>query len=361
MSFSARLQRAREVMVGAGVDAMLLSVGADLPYFTGYQAPQLERLTMAVIPARGAATLVVPRLEAPRVEPHPEVFSIEPWDETDNPVDLVAQLVQGQRKLAIGDKTWSVFLLELQHRLLQATFIAAEPLTATLRAIKDADEIDSLAAAGAAADRVVERLRETRFSGRTERDLATMVEAMIVEEGCDRAAGAIVASGPNGASPHHEPSARVMDTGDQIVVDFGGVVDGYYSDTSRTFSIGRPPPDVVSAYAVLQVAQQAGVEAAQDGTPAQEVDRAARSVIADGGYGDLFIHRTGHGIGLEVHEHPYLVEGNEEPLRLGAAFSVEPGIYQPGQWGLRIEDIVVLTDDGPRRLNESRRDLAVVV
>ena len=354
------MDRVRSAMLGEGVDAMLLSVGADLPYFTGYEAPPLERLTMAVIPARGPATLVVPSLEAPRVEPHPDVFSIEPWDETDDPVDMVAELVEGERKLAIGDKTWSVFLLGLQERLIQTTFVPAERFTRKLRACKDQHEIDNLAAAGAAADRVVDRLRDTPFSGRTERQLASLVETMAVEEGHDRAAGAIVASGPNGASPHHEPSSRVMEHGDQIVVDFGGVVGGYYSDTSRTFSIGDPPSDVVSAYAVLQVAQQAAVEAAQVGTEAQEVDRAARSVIEDGGYGDLFIHRTGHGIGLEVHEHPYMVEGNTEALQAGATFSVEPGIYQPQRWGLRIEDIVVLSDDGPRRLNESRRDLAIV-
>lgn len=347
-------------MAGDGIDALLLSVGADLPYFTGYEAPPLERLTMAVIPAEGETTLVVPELEAPRVRKHPDVFAVSPWSETEDPVELVRGLVGDRRRLGVGDQTWAVFLLALRSALPEAEFVPAAPLTKRLRQVKDESEVAELAAAAAAADRVVARLREVRFSGRSERELASLVQTMLIEEGSERAWDAIVGSGPNGASPHHEATGKLIEQGEVVVVDFGGTHGGYHSDTTRTFSVGRPSEEVGAAYAVLQVAQQAAFEAAQIGTPAQDVDRAARSIITEAGFGDRFVHRTGHGIGLEVHEHPYLVEGNTETLRAGSAFSIEPGIYQPGHWGMRIEDIVVLESRGPKRLNESRRDLAVV-
>ncbi len=360
MSFADRVARARALMAEDGIDALLLSVGADLPYFTNYEAMASERLTMAVVPAAGEATLVVPRLEAPRVDPRPGVFVVRPWEETEDPVALVAEALGAAGRFAVGDHTWAVFLLRLQAALPGASFLPASELTSELRLVKDAAEVESLAAAGAAADRVARRLRESAFAGRTEHDLSQEVQSMVVAEGHESAWSAIVASGPNAASPHHHPGDRVIEPGDSVVVDFGGRHRGYFSDTTRTFHVGEPGGEFTAAYEVLRAAQQAGVEAARPGVAAQDVDRAARAVIEDAGYGEHFVHRTGHGIGLEIHEHPYLVEGNERVLEPGMAFSVEPGIYVPGEWGMRIEDIVVVTADGPRRLNESPRDLAVV-
>jgi len=355
--YAARMERARAVMAGRGIDVLLLSVGADLPYFTGYRAMPLERLTMLVLPAGGPATLVVPGLEAPRVAPQPEAFALRPWAETEDPVGLVAGLCGSPGRAAVGDSTWSVFLLALQQRLPRAAFVPASTLTAELRMCKGPEEIDLLRQAGAAVDRVVDRLDRHPFAGKSERRLSAEIAAMTVEEGHEACTFSIVASGPNGASPHHEAGDRVIGGGDAVVVDFGGRLAGYCSDTTRTFLVGEPPARFLDAFAAVRAAQQAGVEAAAPGVPAEEVDRAARRVITAAGYGPLFVHRTGHGIGLEEHEHPYVVEGNSAPLEEGMAFSVEPGVYLPGKFGVRIEDVVVVTAGGAERLNHSSRDL----
>ncbi len=355
--FAMRLQRARALMVGRGVDVLLLSVGADLPYFTGYRAMPLERLTMLVVPVAGPATLVVPGLEAPRVVPRPEAFAVRSWGETEDPTELVAGLCGSPERVAVGDSTWSAFLLALQERLPATVFEAASPLTRELRMRKGPEEIDLLRRAGAAVDRVVDRLDQYPFAGRSERRLSAEVAAMTVEEGHEVSTFSIVASGPNGASPHHEAGDRVIGDGDAVVVDFGGRLAGYCSDITRTFFVGEPPARFLDAFAAVQAAQQAGVEAAAPGVSAEEVDRAARRVITEAGYGPFFLHRTGHGIGLEEHEHPYVVEGDATPLEEGMAFSVEPGVYLPGEFGVRLEDVVVVTPDGAERLNHASRDL----
>ena len=341
-----------------GVDALLASVGSDLPYLTGYEAMPLERLTMLVV-TPAAATLVVPELEAPRVIER-GAFDVVPWGETEDPISIVANLAGAADRAAIGAQTWSVFLVRLQQAMGSTRFTDATEVMRSLRVIKDEAEIDLLRRAGTAVDAVVERLRDTEFSGRTEAHLARDIMDMTVEEGHDVATFHIVASGPNAASPHHEPGERVIRNGDCVVVDFGGRVGGYCSDTTRTFHVGDPTPEYAEAYAALEAAQAAGRAAAGPGVVAEEVDRVARQVLIDSGHAEWFIHRLGHGIGLDGHEDPYLVEGNEEVLEPGMAFSIEPGIYKPGEWGMRIEDIVVCTPDGRESLNNSPRSLAIV-
>ncbi|MFP5328450.1 MAG: M24 family metallopeptidase [Acidimicrobiia bacterium] len=360
--FSERVERVRERMGDLGVDALLLSLGADLPWLTGYEAMPLERLTMLVLPVTGDATLVIPRLEAPRVAEQPEVFAVHPWDETDDPIAIVADLVGGRRSLAISDRTWAQFLLALQARVGDAVWQRASVVTGPLRAVKDKAEVDALAAAAAAADRVAEQLvsGDIPLVGRAEAEVSADISRRLRAEGHDRVNFAIVASGPNSASPHHEPGSRVIGEAEAVVCDFGGTMDGYCSDITRTVFTGEPPQEFIDLYAVLQRAQAAGVQAARVGTPCEDVDGAARSMIAEAGYGEYFIHRTGHGIGLEEHEDPYLVSGNAEPLRDGHAFSIEPGIYMSGKFGARIEDIVVATDAGPRSLNNADHTLHVV-
>jgi D-alanyl-D-alanine dipeptidase len=355
--YSLRMERARAMMEERGVDALLLSVGADLPYFTGYRAMPLERLTMLVLPAAGPATLVVPALEAPRVVPCPEAFHLEPWDEGEDPLAQVARHCGPGGRFGVGDGTWAVFLLALQERLPGASFVPASTITGDLRTRKEAGEVDLLRRAGAAVDRVVARLDGFRFAGKTERQLSAEVAAMVVEEGHEAATFSIVGSGPNGASPHHEAGERVIRPGDAVVLDFGGRLHGYHSDITRTFFVGDPSSRFQEVYAVVRAAQEAGVAAARPGVPAEEVDRAARRVITEAGFGPFFMHRTGHGIGLEEHEAPYMVEGNADPLEPGMAFSVEPGVYLPGEFGVRIEDCVVMTDEGADRLNRAPRDL----
>ena len=366
--FADRLDRARELMGEQGVDVLMLSVGADLPYFCGYEAMPLERLTMLVVPRDGAATLVVPRLEAPRVVERPDMFGIRPWDETEDPVAIVAGLAGASAVAAVGDQMWSRFLVELMTVMPDAAWRRGSDVTAPIRSVKTADEIERLRAAGAAVDRIAGRLQrgEIELVGRTEAEVSTELGRQIVAEGHDRVNFAIVAAGANAAGPHHEPGPTVIGTGEVVLCDFGGTMMGddgvgYCSDITRCVYTGEPPAEFTELYAVLFEAQAAGVAAAAVGTPAQDVDRAARSIIAAAGYGDYFVHRTGHGIGTEAHEDPYIVEGNDQPLAAGNAFSVEPGIYVPGRWGARLEDIVAVSVEGVDPLNRADHRLAVVV
>ncbi len=358
--FAARMDRARTEMTARDVDVLLASLGSELPYLTGYEPMPLERLTMAVIPCDGDATLVVPELEAPRIEPIPAVFDILPWGETEDVISIVGDLIGDAPTAMIGDHTWSVFLLALQQSLPGTSFMSARPIAEALRVIKEPAEIDLLRRAGASADLVAGLLAELRFSEKTEAQVSREVAAMLEANGTDVAGFAIVASGPNGASPHHEPGERLIGAGDAVVVDFGGTVGGYGSDTTRMFHVGEPSQEYREVHAVVLAAQQAGVAAVAPGVTAESVDAAARGVIADAGYAEYFIHRTGHGIGLDGHEDPYIIEGNTQVLRPGMAFSIEPGIYLPNEFGVRIEDIVVCTSDGVERLNTSSRDVAIV-
>jgi len=358
-------------MEQAGVDALLLSVGADLPWLTCYEAMPLERLTMLVLPREGDATLVVPRLEAPRVVERPDVFAVHPWDETDDPVAEVVRLVGPARTVAVGDQTWGRFVVDLVRRLPAATFTVASEVTGPIRARKDEAEVRALRDAAQAADRVAAQLQggEISLVGRTEADVSADLGRRLRAEGHQKVNFAIVASGPNAASPHHEAGDRVIEAGEVVLCDFGGTMPGpdgspagYCSDITRCVVAGgvEPTTEVAEAYAVLFEAQAAGVAAAVVGERCEQVDAAARTVIEEAGFGPRFIHRTGHGIGLDAHEDPYLVEGNAEVLAPGHAFSIEPGIYTPGVWGLRLEDIVVAAPEGPDPLNRADHHLLPV-
>jgi len=359
-----RLARARASMAANGVDTLLVSVGSDLPYLTGYEAMPLERLTMLVVPRDGEATLVIPRLEAPRVAEQPGAFTLRPWNETDDPVAIVASLVGRPAVAAVGDTMWARFLVELlghwpsdRTRYVRGTEVMNE-----LRMRKDAAEIAALQAAGAAADRVAAQLHagDIPLAGRSEAEVSADISARLLAEGHDVVNFAIVAAGENAASPHHHPGARVIREGELVLCDFGGTMAGYCSDITRCVYLGTPTAEVVDAYAVLHASHAAGVAAGVVGAACQDVDRAARKVITDAGYGEYFIHRTGHGIGMEAHEDPYMVEGNSLPIAAGHAFSVEPGIYVEGKWGMRLEDIVVATADGPLSMNHANHQLVTL-
>ena len=359
---AARLSRVQKRMAELDVDVLLLSLGADLPWLTGYEAMPLERLTMLVVRRDGLADLVVPRLEAPRVEEEPDVFNVRPWSESDDPIQLVAGLTGPVKSVAVSDRTWATFVLALQAALPAASWRPSSKVTGPLRAVKDEAEVAALAAASAAADRVAAELLAGGIPliGRLEREVSQDIGRRLMAEGHQKVNFAIVGSGPNSASPHHEPGGRRIQAGEPVVCDFGGTMDGYCSDVTRTVWTGEPTAEQRDMYAVLQSAQAAGVVSARVGETCEAVDRAGRRIIAGAGYGDAFIHRTGHGIGLEEHEDPYIVEGNATLLEAGHAFSVEPGIYLQGKWGARIEDIVVATDGGPRALNQVTHDLTVV-
>lgn len=355
-------------MAAQGLDALAISIGADLPYLTGYEAMPLERLTMLVVPRDGDATLVIPRLEAPRVVPRGDVFALRTWEETEDPVAIVAALIGPAARVAIGDQTWSRFLVELLGLMPDTRFSRASAVLGPLRAAKTAEEVAGLRKASAAVDRIAASLQagEIALVGRTEAEVSAELGRRIIDEGHQRVNFAIVAAGENAASPHHEAGPRVIRPGEIVLCDFGGTMidhdTGQYacSDITRCVHLGEPPTELAELYAVLFEAQAAGVAAATVGTPCEAVDAAGRDIIAAAGYGDYFVHRTGHGIGVEGHEDPYIVAGNTTPLVAGHAFSIEPGIYVPGRWGARLEDIVVATDSGPDPLNRVDHDLVVV-
>ncbi len=271
---------------------------------------------------------------------------------------------RGHRRLLVSDRLWASFLLRLQGSFAGAAFNLASTVLRELRMQKDADEVALLRQAAGAADRVIDALVAGRLIGRSEIDIAREVRERLVAEGHDSAAFSIVGSGPNSASPHHEASERVVEAGEPIVFDIGGTIGGYGSDVTRTIWVsgGEAEPDAEfrHLYGVVQRAQEQAVAAVRPGVTCERIDAVARDVITAEGYGPRFIHRTGHGIGLEEHEDPYIVAGNAERLREGFAFSVEPGIYLDGRYGARIEDIVVCGPDGPDVLNAVARELAVV-
>ena len=272
----------------------------------------------------------------------------------------VAVALGGHARVAVTDSMPALHLLPLAEHL-GAVPVLGTAIMASLRMRKDLAEIDALRKAGAAIDRVHARVPDFLAPGRTEADVAADITEAIVAEGHSEVAFVIVGSGPNGADPHHECSDRVLQAGDVVVVDIGGPVEpGYNSDSTRTYSLGEPSPEIAARYAVLQRAQAAAVAAVRPGVTAQQIDAAARDVLVDAGLGEYFVHRTGHGIGLSVHEEPYIVAGNDLPLTEGMAFSVEPGIYFPGHWGARIEDIVIVTADGALAVNTRPHELAVV-
>ena len=357
-----RVNRARVEMQRAGVDALILSVGHDLPYLTGYLAMPLERLTLLVLPREGAASLIIPRLEAPRVRELPSVFSLVPWNETDDPIVLAHQLLGNARTIAVGDQMWSRFLVDLLIHRPDCRYVRSVQVMEALRSRKDAAEIAALAAAGAAADRVAAQLHagEIPMVGRTEAQVSADISARLIAEGHQKVNFAIVAAGENAASPHHHAGDRVIQHGEIVLCDFGGTMNGYCSDITRCVHIGEPPADIAQAYTVLMEAQAAGVAAGVLGSTCENVDSVTRAIIDAAGYGEYFVHRTGHGIGMEEHEDPYMVSGNVTPIAAGHAYSVEPGIYVPGKWGMRLEDIVVATDNGPVSVNHANHALVVL-
>lgn len=357
--YAGRIHRLQGLMGDRGIDAVVLSEGADLPYFTGYEAMESERLTALVVRAEGEPVLFVPRLEAPRVPSGP--FGIRAWGELEDPIGLTASTVAGPSRVAVGDHMWSVFLIGLQERWTDASWLPASLVTAGLRVIKDVEEVELLRQAAHDIDRVMARIPgEVRFSGRTERQIARDLAGLTVEEGHDTADFTIVASGPNGASPHHHAGDRVIEPGDLVVCDYGGRREGYYSDSTRTFVVGDPSPEQKGVHEVVLAANEVGRATVAPGVACEDIDRAVRAVIEEAGLGKHFIHRTGHGIGLEVHESPYLVEGNSAGLEPGMAFSIEPGVYLAGRLGVRIEDIVVCAESGVDSLNEADRSLISV-
>ncbi|RDI67105.1 M24 family metallopeptidase [Nocardia pseudobrasiliensis] len=362
--YGKRLEKAAELTRAAHLDALLITPGPDLRYLIGSRAQSFERLTCLVIPASGQTpSVVIPKMELASLAGSAAGelgLQVLDWTDGVDPYKMVKSALNAGARVAVDDAMPALHLLPIAETLTTLPTSATTVLR-ELRMSKDASEIDALRRAGQAIDRVHARVGEWLRPGRTEAEVAADIAAAIVEEGHTEAAFVIVGSGPNGADPHHAVSDRVIETGDVVVVDIGGPVEpGYYSDSTRTYALGEPDPEIAERIAVLERAQAAAVAAVRPGVTAESVDAAARNVLTEAGFGDNFFHRTGHGIGLSVHEEPYIVAGNDIVLAPGMAFSIEPGIYFRGEWGARIEDIVVVTEDACESMNNRPHGLTVL-
>jgi len=357
-----RRARAAATLRERSLAALLLSPGADLFYLTGYQMFASERFTCLVLDRDGKSTIVCPELEAPRAAVAAPDVERRTWGETDDPCAAMAALVPASGGVAVADQMWAAFVLKLKAALADRAFVLASEITRGLRMRKDAAELEALRVVSESADRAYARILGRPFAGRTEREIGADLADLLRAEGHDEVGFTIVASGANGASPHHEIGDRRIAEGDTVVLDFGGGMRGYRSDITRTVHVGRTAGrEEQKVHDVVRRAQEAGYAAARKDATAESVDAASRRVIDEAGYGEFFIHRTGHGIGLDGHEHPYLVRGNREKLEPGMAFSIEPGIYLPGRFGVRIEDIAVIGADGSARpLNRADHAFATV-
>jgi D-alanyl-D-alanine dipeptidase len=361
--FAVRQGRAVRAAQDAGLDGVLVTPGPDLVWLTGYQPTAItERLTLLALTPDRPAALLVPRLERGDAEAAAgaPAVTFADWADGDDPYAAASGLLQADARYGVSDSAWALHLLGLQGALPGTSYVALSDGLPMLRAVKGDDELARLAAAGAAADRAYEQIVDVRFAGRRETEVAADLADLLQRFGHEQVDFTVVGSGPNGANPHHEAGERIIQEGDLVVLDFGGLRYGYGSDTTRTVSVGEPSAKQQEVHDVVRAAQQAGVDAVRPGVACQDVDRAARAVITDAGYGPQFLHRTGHGIGVTTHEPPYMVEGEQQPLVPGMCFSVEPGIYLAGEFGVRIEDIVTVTDDGARRLNTTDHRLRVV-
>ena len=362
--YARRLTAAAAATADAGLAGLVITPGYDLRYLVGSRAQTFERLTALVLPAAGEPTIVVPRLELASLNESAITeldLTVRDWVDGDDPYQLVADALGGAPvAAAVTDAMPALHLLPLAGVLGVLPVLATDVMRG-LRMVKQPAEIDALRKAGAAIDRVHARVPEFLLVGRTEADVAADIAEAIVAEGHSEVAFVIVGSGPHGADPHHGYSDRELQVGDIVVVDIGGSYEpGYHSDSTRTYSIGEPSSDVAQHYSTLQRAQRAAFDAVRPGVTAEQVDAAARDVLVEAGLGEYFVHRTGHGIGLSVHEEPYIVAGNDMNLVAGMAFSIEPGIYFPGRWGARVEDIVIVTDDGAMSVNNRPHELIVV-
>ncbi|MEU9097588.1 aminopeptidase P family protein [Streptomyces sp. NPDC048361] len=361
--YRARMARAARSAADAGLAGLLVAPGPDLVHLTGYQpTATTERLTVLVLAAGQDPVLVVPTLEAPDAAhaAGADALTLREWTDGKDPYTVTAPLLDAGGRFGVSDNAWAMHLLGFQKELPGTSYVSLTEALPMLRAVKDEHELARLEAAGAAADAAYEEIVTVRFAGRLETEVAADLAALLIKYGHAQVDFTVVGSGPNGAKPHHEAGDRTIGHGDMVVLDFGGLKHGYGSDTTRTVHVGEPTAEEQHVHDVVRAAQEAGFAAVRPGAACQDVDRAARAVIAEAGYGEYFIHRTGHGIGVTTHEPPYMIEGEERPLVPGMCFSIEPGIYLPGRFGVRIEDIVTVTEDGGRRFNNTDRAMAVV-
>lgn len=357
-----RIKRAQAELAARGIDDLLVGPSSDLLYLFGFDAHLSERLNLLIVPREGRPTYVVPVLESPLVRQRGELATIAAWEEIEQPSALVARVIgdPAGKRFAVSDTLWSVFLLRLQEGMPGASWTSAVDVMRALRVSKDDQEIRIMREVARRTDEAWHEFIEGGpISGLTEAQAMDRLQGLMAKRGLAAAFG-ICASGPNSASPHHHTGDRVIKQGDVVIFDWGGSLEGYKSDITRTVFVGEPTEEFRTVYEIVSRANQATFEAVRPGVPCEALDQAARTIISEAGYGPQFLHRVGHGLGLDVHEEPYLVSGNTMLLAKGMVFSDEPGIYLEGTFGVRIEDAVVCTENGGERLNNASRELTVM-
>lgn len=363
MNYQDRVAACRDRLEDEAADAVVLFPSVNMQYLSGFSDKPMERHLFLFVPEHGSAVFVVPELYATEIRDESWVEDIRTYDDGDDPLAIVRNVAAdlGIRAgiLLVDDRMWARFTQDLRSALPDATFSLASDVLGPVRVRKSDAELSALRRAGEVADAAMQDIRALGSDavGMTENELAAYVEERLTVHGSSSTSfEPIVGSGPNGAKPHHRHGEREILAGDPVVFDFGARVDGYPSDQTRTVVFAEAPPTGFGdVHATVRNAQQAAIEVIEPGIRAETVDSAARDEISDAGYGDEFIHRTGHGVGLEVHEEPYIVSGNDRLLEEGMVFSVEPGIYLDGEFGVRIEDLVVVTEEGCERLNNTER------
>ncbi len=358
-----RIRGVAERLRAAGLDLLVVGPSSDFYYLTGLVGLPSERLKVLLVSSQGESAMVLPAFEASLVDHLPVRPALYPWEETQDPLVGLQRAVRdlgSARRVAVGPQLWGVFLLRIQQALSESGFVDGGPLLAELRMRKSPSELELMRTAGRIADQAYLQVIAQPVASRTEREVLGMIHDALRRGGLDRLGGGIVGAGANGASPHYKTADRRIAAGDAIVIDYGGQYRSYWCDITRTPHAGPPSDEFRRVYRIVQEAQQAAFESVRPGVTCESIDRVARDYITRHGFGEHFLHRTGHGIGLDGHEEPYLVAGNALPVEEGMTFSIEPGIYLPGRFGVRIEDIVVVTRNGADRLNSSTRDIAIV-
>jgi Xaa-Pro dipeptidase len=359
-----RIERLIREVLAHGLDGLALMPGPNMVYLSGIHAHISERPIILFIPVDDAPAIIIPELEASKARaagiPEERIFS---WSDDQGYTGAFqkacAHIELSDFLLGIEALHMRVLELELLQRYAPGLTIShAEPIMSALREVKDGGELAAMSRAAVAAETAMQKLLPRIEIGQSEKQIATRLLQELTEAGSQAAAfSPIVSAGPNGASPHAVPTDRALQTGDLLVIDWGAIVDDYPSDITRTFAVGELEPELAQVYELVKQANEEARAVARPGATGQDLDRAAREVIVAAGYGDYFFHRTGHGLGLEVHESPYIMEANSEPLQPGNVFTIEPGIYLSGRGGVRIEDNIVITSGGSRSLTSFPRDL----
>jgi Xaa-Pro dipeptidase len=362
-----RIQRLVHETLAHGLDGLALMPGPNMVYLSGIHAHVSERPIILFIPVDDEPAIIIPELESSKAQaagvPEERIFS---WNDDQGYTSAFqmacAQIELSDWLLGVEALHMRVLELELLHRYAPGLTVAhAEPIMSALREVKDNGELSAMGRAAVAAETAMHKLLPRIRTGQSEKQIAAMLLQELTESGSEAAAfSPIVSAGPNSASPHAVPTDRLLQPGDLLVVDWGAVADDYPSDITRTFAVGELEPELAHVYEIVKKANQAAKAIARPGATGRDLDRAAREVVAAAGYGDYFFHRTGHGLGLEVHESPYIMEANTEPLKMGNVFTIEPGIYLAGRGGVRIEDDIVITANGSRSLTTFPRDLIQV-